>query len=62
MIQRFMMRYLRKRGWIVFWLDEPAQFCVDRGLRSHLHHEKKDDGCWLWVYLQDKIKAPSPQL
>lgn len=60
MIQRMMMRYLRKRGWIVFWLDEPAQFCVSRS-DDTASRVVQHDGCWLWLYLYDKRKASTPQ-
>ena len=34
---RMMMRFLRKRGWVVFYLDEQARAC-------------QDDFCWLKLY------------
>ena len=40
-LQRIMMRFLRKRGWIVFYLEDP----VCRG-----------DTCWLHLY-QEAEKA-----
>lgn len=40
MIEQFMMRYLRKRGWIVFWLDECARECKDT--------------CWLKLYMDEE--------
>ena len=43
MLQHLAVRYLRKRGWIVFWLDEQAHFC-DGGLSS----------CWLSLYLSEQ--------
>lgn len=36
--ERLLMRYLRRRGWVVFWLDEPAQHC--------------SAVCWLHEYRQ----------
>jgi len=40
MLQRFMMRYLRNRGWIVFWLDPINQHCT--GV------------CWLKEFINDE--------
>jgi hypothetical protein len=37
-IEQWMMKYLRRKGWIVFWLDEPAKKCGN-------------DLCWLKLYL-----------
>lgn len=44
--QRWMARYLRKRGWVAFYLD------------PHFHGRKCDDpSCWLNLYWSDlKIK------
>lgn len=45
-IERQMMKYLRKRGWIVFWIDE--------------HCKKECTGtnftqtCWLRIYLESE--------
>ncbi len=36
---RIMMRYLRKRGWVVFYLEEKARECKDL--------------CWLKLYAQE---------
>ena len=36
---RIMMRFLRKRGWIVFYLEPEARTCGDM--------------CWLKLYLAD---------
>jgi len=38
-IQQFMMRYLRKRGWVVFYLDD-ARRCPK-------------DFCWLHLYVTE---------
>ncbi len=47
MIEQIMMLYLRKRGWVVFYLEEQAREC--RGI------------CWLKLYQQeikeDEVKA-----
>jgi len=37
-----LVRYLRKRGWVVFWLDEIARKC--RG------------ECWLAIYEQERLR------
>lgn len=41
-IQQFMMRYLRKRGWVVFFLEERARTC-------------NEGVCWMKLY-QAEIK------
>ena len=42
-IERWMMRFLRKRGWVVFYLDEPARKC-------------RGDFCWLALYESERMK------
>jgi hypothetical protein len=42
--QRIMMRYLRSRGWVVFWLDEQARFC------------KSSNDCWLKLYQNEMLR------
>lgn len=56
-IDRAMARWLKRRGWVVFWLDEPARHCgiskpvtpcvneTGRPTAPHAH-----DGCWLALY------------
>jgi len=39
--QRWMMKYLRKRGWVVFYLDDAARTC-NNGV------------CWLNLYKQSE--------
>jgi hypothetical protein len=39
--QRLMARFLRKRGWVVFYLDKQARHC-------------SDDFCWLKLYEESK--------
>ena len=34
---RIMARFLKKRGWVVFYLEDPARFC-------------KGGSCWLKTY------------
>ncbi len=41
--QRMMMRYLRSRGWIVFWLDEVSRKC-------------NGDICWLKLYQEEILR------
>jgi len=41
MIEQWAMRYLRNRGWIVFWLDDYAREC-------------RGDGCWLKIYMDEE--------
>ena len=36
-MQRFMMRFLRKRGWVVFYLEKRARTC-------------KGNTCWMQLY------------
>ena len=37
------MRYLKKRGWVVFYLEEEARTC-------------RDDFCWLRLYQAEQDK------
>jgi len=43
------MRYLRKRGWVVFYLDEFARKC-------------QSDFCWLNLYEQERLKGEVSKL
>lgn len=45
-IDRWMMRRLRAKGWIVFWLDKPARHCKAV--------------CWLEQYEQEMAPRPHP--
>lgn len=61
MIQRFMMRYLQRHGWIVFWLDAQQRYCS--GYRpAYLRNHSQDPGvCWLKEYFSDSlVKAKGP--
>ena len=40
-IQQLMMRFLRRRGWVVFYLDEQARSC-------------KSGTCWLQLYQEQE--------
>ena len=40
---RVMARFLRKRGWIVFYLEEPSRIC-------------SDGACWMKLYLEEEAK------
>lgn len=40
-IERLMMRYLRWRGWVVFWLDKEARHC-------------NGGTCWLDLYEEEE--------
>lgn len=40
---RIMMRYLKKRGWVVFYLEERDRTC-------------NDGTCWLKLYQEGEIK------
>ena len=42
MIERWMMRFLRRRGWVVFYLDEVARHCGERQV------------CWVELYQQEQ--------
>ena len=46
-LQQFMMRYLRKRGWVVFYLEERARKC-------------NGDTCWMELY-QDQLKRDNAE-
>lgn len=43
---RMMMRYLRKRGWVVFYLDERNRECKSM--------------CWLQLYQDKLIRKDNP--
>ncbi len=40
-IQHLMMRFLRRRGWVVFYLDEQARVC-------------NSGTCWLRLYQEQE--------
>ena len=42
-IQQWMMRYLRDRGWVVFWLDEEARKCAG-------------GNCWLKLWQEEEYR------
>ena len=43
---RIMMRYLRKRGWVVFYLDERSRHCSEGTCWLKLYQEgEKRNGC-----------------
>lgn len=45
-IDRLLMRYLRRRGWVVFWLDEPARRCSA---------QRECPGvCWMALYEDER--------
>ena len=46
-LERLLCRYLRWRGWIVFWLDEQARHCGPN----------ESDGCWLRCYLNSEHRG-----
>ena len=49
MFERWMMRYLVKRGWVVFYLDEYARQC-------------NKDTCWLGMWEIDRLKKKKGKL
>lgn len=49
MFEKWMMRYLRKRGWVVFYLDEFARKC-QKGF------------CWLSLYETERLKGEVEEL
>lgn len=52
-LEIWLARWLRRRGWIVFWLDEPARFCaVDSGV--DVFRPGPHEGCWLALYEQQE--------
>jgi hypothetical protein len=42
MFNRFLMRYLRRRGWVVFWLDPQFRIC-------------EDENCFLSLYERERL-------
>lgn len=51
-IEQWMMRYLRKRGWVVFWLDEEARTCPIAQVK---HYPNQTLDCWLALYESDRL-------
>jgi hypothetical protein len=47
-LDRLLMRYLRWRGWVVFWLDPESRRC-------------NGDVCWMRLYESERIYKPEPQ-
>lgn len=45
-LQRTMMRFLQKRGWVVFYLEEEHRIC-------------QEGTCWLHLYQQEMKRADS---
>lgn len=43
-LDQLLMRYLRRRGWVVFWLDKQARHCGYAG-------------CWLEMYESQQPKT-----
>lgn len=41
---KIMAKYLRKRGWVVFYLDEPFRICSD-----------KNGVCWMKIYNSEQL-------
>jgi hypothetical protein len=55
-LDRLLMRYLKRRGWVVFWLDEPARACWvgcrDEG--GQRRPNATEDSCWLALYESER--------
>ena len=53
---RWLARYLKRRGWVVFWLDEPARFChvTDGKGSAKPLGELASRGCWLALYESER--------
>lgn len=51
-VERLLARWLKRRGWVVFWLDEPARYCrVSDGVVSAKQEPvAAHQGCWLALY------------
>ena len=47
LIERLMMRYLRRRGWVVFWLDPECRHCYATNFGKGNPMD-----CWLELYNQ----------
>jgi hypothetical protein len=47
---RWMATFLRRRGWVVFYLDERVRFCVRRD-------PPEMDGCWLRLYQEGEQRG-----
>lgn len=49
-VERLLARWLKRRGWVVFWLDEPARFCVPSDKDHVIRRPGEHQGCWLAIY------------
>jgi hypothetical protein len=47
---RWMAYWLRRRGWVCFYLDEPARHCAQRGPQTA-------GGCWLALYQESERRG-----
>lgn len=52
-VERLLARWLKRRGWVVFWLDEPVRRCwvsdgTDSGGQRLARPDR--DNCWLALY------------
>lgn len=60
-LEMWLAKFLRRRGWIVMWLDAPARFCaVERqGYNPSAplvprFVPQAHEGCWLALYDQQE--------
>ena len=53
---RWLARYLKRRGWVVFWLDEQARHCY-RPFKEDPSNPPEPLGmrdCWLALYESER--------
>jgi len=48
---RWMARFLERRGWVVFYLDERAQFC------PALKADQSPADCWMALWKRSVVAA-----
>lgn len=56
-VNRWLARYLKRRGWVVFWLDDCARRCwVSDGTESGDQRLARapHDSCWLALYESER--------
>ena len=54
-LDRLLSKYLRYRGWVVFWLDERGQFCS-----AEVNYSIGRGVCWLRCYRQGEKMPEFP--
>ena len=54
---RWMAYYLRRRGWVCFYLDERARFCPSNAHKLDWQGRYISHGCWLALYQDEETRG-----